>query len=164
MWGHSFLFSSRSDSYLNLWIYGQNSTNSWKTTRYDDGQSPRNKASKIKKVSVSLFYADISKSEEISKWSQIDKTLHYNFSATKTFFFFKSPQFFYQKDWCSFQQWVQKEVKRSILQDYEETDTAQTHTHKPQCMYQTSKGYTCTECNVSHLYPGQKLWSVASSW
>ena len=28
-----------------------------------------------------------------------------------------------------------------------------THTHKPQCMYQTSKGYTCTECNVSHLYP-----------
>ena len=49
-------------------------------------QSSRNKASKIKKVCVSLFYADISKSEAISRWRPINKTLHYNFSATKIFF------------------------------------------------------------------------------
>ena len=85
MWAF-FLISSRSDSYLNLWIYGQNSTDSWRTTRYDDGQSPRNKASKDTKVSVSLFSADISKSEEISRWRPIDKTVHYDFSATETFF------------------------------------------------------------------------------
>ena len=52
-----------------------------KKTRYDDGQSPRINTSKIKKVSISLFSADISKSEEISTWRPIDKTLHYDFSA-----------------------------------------------------------------------------------
>ena len=38
------------------------------------------------KVSVSVFSADISKSEEISRWRPIDKALHDDFSATKTFF------------------------------------------------------------------------------
>ena len=38
------------------------------------------------KVSVSVFSADISKSEEISRWRPIDKTLHYDFSATGMFF------------------------------------------------------------------------------
>ena len=42
-------------------------------------------ASKIQKL-VSVFSAEISKSEEISRWRQIDKTLHYDFSATETFF------------------------------------------------------------------------------
>ena len=37
------------------------------------------------KVSFSVFSADISKSEEISRWRPIDKTLHYDFSATETF-------------------------------------------------------------------------------
>ena len=37
------------------------------------------------KVSVSLFSADISKSEEIPRWRLIDKALHYDFSATKKF-------------------------------------------------------------------------------
>ena len=35
------------------------------------------------KVSVSLIFADISKSEEISRWRPIDKDLHYDFSATE---------------------------------------------------------------------------------
>ena len=39
------------------------------------------------KVSVSVFSADISKREEISRWRPIDKTLHYDFSASETFFF-----------------------------------------------------------------------------
>ena len=39
----------------------------------------------IYKLSFSVFSADISKSEEISRWRPIDKTLHYNFSATETF-------------------------------------------------------------------------------
>ena len=34
----------------------------------------------------------------------------------------------YQKDLHSFQQWVQQEAKRSILQDYKVTHR---HTHKP---------------------------------
>ena len=38
------------------------------------------------KVSGSLLSADISKSEEISRWRPIDKTLHYDFSATNFFF------------------------------------------------------------------------------
>ena len=38
------------------------------------------------KVSFSVFSAYISKSEEISRWRPIDKTLHYDFSATETFF------------------------------------------------------------------------------
>ena len=33
-----------------------------------------------------MFSADISKSEEISRWRSIDKTLDYDFSATETFF------------------------------------------------------------------------------
>ena len=38
------------------------------------------------KVSVSVFSADISKSEEISRWRPIDNALDYDFSATKMFF------------------------------------------------------------------------------
>ena len=37
-------------------------------------------------VSVSVFSADISKSEEVSRWRLIDKALHYDFTATKKFF------------------------------------------------------------------------------
>ena len=38
------------------------------------------------KVSVSVFSADISKSEEISRWCPINNALDYDFSATKMFF------------------------------------------------------------------------------
>ena len=85
MCGRSFLISS--DLFLNLLIYGQNSTDSWRTTRYDDGQSPRNKTSKIQKLAFRcFFFADISKGKEISKWQPINKALDYNFFATKKFF------------------------------------------------------------------------------
>ena len=52
------------------------------------------------KVSVSVFSADISKSEDISRWRLIDKALHCDFSATKKFskirynFFIRRTQFF----------------------------------------------------------------------
>ena len=46
--------------------------------------------------SVSLFSADISTSELISRWRPIDKTLHYNFSAT-TDVFQKSVQLFIRR-------------------------------------------------------------------
>ena len=49
-------------------------------------KSPRNKASKIQKLAFRCFSADISKSEEISRWRPINKTLHCDFSATKKFF------------------------------------------------------------------------------
>ena len=45
------------------------------------------------KVSGSLLSADISKSEEISRWRPIDKTLHYDFSGTN--FFFKIDTIFF---------------------------------------------------------------------
>ena len=51
----SSLSSLSSDSFLKLWIYGQNSTDSWTTTCYDDGQNPRSKASKIQKLAVRCF-------------------------------------------------------------------------------------------------------------
>ena len=38
------------------------------------------------KVSVLVFSADISKSEEILRWRPIDKALDYDFSATMMFF------------------------------------------------------------------------------
>ena len=38
------------------------------------------------KVSVSMFYADVSKGEEISRWRLINEALHDYFSATKSFF------------------------------------------------------------------------------
>ena len=47
-------------------------------------------------VSISVFSADISKSEEISRWQLIDQSLHYDFSATEPFFQ-KSPQLFIRK-------------------------------------------------------------------
>ena len=37
-------------------------------------------------VSISVFSADISKGEEISRWRLINKALHYDFTATKKFF------------------------------------------------------------------------------
>ena len=84
------------------------------------------KLQRHKKLAFGCFSADISKGEEISRWQLIGNALHCNFSATKKFF--KNHNNFYQKDSRSFQQWVQQEAKRSILQDYEGTDT-HTHTH-----------------------------------
>ena len=67
---------------------------------------------------IQTLSADTSKSQEISRWWLIVKALHCNFSVTKNFFQ-KIATIFYQKDSRSFQQCVQKEVKRSILQDYD---------------------------------------------
>ena len=66
------------------------------------------------KVSVSVFSADISKSEDI-------KYILRSFS--------KIPTIVYYRDSCSFQQWVQQEAKQRILQDWE--GNTQTHTHIP---------------------------------
>ena len=46
------------------------------------------------KVGVSVFSADISKNEEISRWLPIDKTLHYDFSATRQNFLSEGLTFF----------------------------------------------------------------------
>ena len=74
------------NSHFNLWIYGQSSIDSWRTTRYDNGQSPRNKASKIQKLAFRCFLLTSAKLQEISRWQPIDKALHCDFSAPKTFF------------------------------------------------------------------------------
>ena len=64
---------------------------------------------------------------------------------------------FYQKDSRSFQQWVQQEAKRSILQDYEVTDT-QTGTH--------ISARTQTDCYNPRHTLGLKIftvWATANS-
>ena len=130
MCGRSFLISSRSDSYLNLWIYGQNSTDSWRTTRYDDRQSPRNKASKIQKLAFRCFLLTSAKAK---KFQDGDRSIRlYTTISLQLRRFSKIATIVYQKDSRSFQRWVQREAKRSILQDYELTDRQtdrHTHTH-----------------------------------
>ena len=121
----SFHISSRSDSYLNLWIYGQNSTGSWRITRYDDRQSPRNKASKIQKLAFRFLLT----SAKAKKFQDGDRSIRlYTAISLQLRRFSKIATIVYQKDSHSFQQWVQKEAKWSILKDYEVTDT-DTHTH-----------------------------------
>ena len=56
-----------------------------RTTRYDNRQSLRNKASNIQKLTFLSFFVDISKSEEISRWRPIDKALDYDFCALRHF-------------------------------------------------------------------------------
>ena len=116
----SFLISLQSDSYLNLWIYGQNSIDSWRTTYYNDGQSPRKKASKIQKLAFRCFLLTSAKAKKFQdgNWSiRLYTTISLQLRC-----FSKIATIVYQKDSRSFQQWVQQEVKRSILQDYELTD------------------------------------------
>ena len=102
--GRSFLISSRSDSYLNLWIYGQNSTDSWRTTRYDDGQSPRNKASKIQKLAFRCFLLTSAKAK---KFQDGERSIRlYTTISLQLRRFSKIATIVYQKDSRSFQQWV----------------------------------------------------------
>ena len=126
MCGRSFLISSQSDSYLNLRIYGQNSTDSWRTTHYDDRQSPRNKASKIQKLAFWCFLLTSAKAKKFQDGGRSIRL--YTTVSLQLRRFSKIATIVYQKDSRSFQQWVQREAKRSILQDYELTDR-HTHTH-----------------------------------
>ena len=126
MCGRSFLISSRSDSYLNLWIYGQNSTDSWRTTHYDDGQSPRNRASKIQKLAFRCFLLTPAKAKKFQDGDWLIRL--YTTISLQLRRFSKIATIVYQKDSCSFYNWVHQEAKRSILQNYELTDR-QTHTH-----------------------------------
>ena len=130
--GRSFLISWRSDPHLNLWIYGQNSTHSWRTTCYDDGQSPKNKASKIQKLAFWCFQLTSAKAK---KFQDGDWSIRlYTTISLQLRRFSKIATIFYQKDSRSFYRWVPQEAKRSILQDYELTDRqtdrhTDTHTH-----------------------------------
>ena len=118
--------SSWSNSYLNLWIYGQNSTDSGRTTRYDDGQSPRNRASRIQKLAFRCFLLTSAKAK---KFQDGDRSIrHYTVISLQLRRFSKIATIVYQKDSRSFYSWVHQETKRSILQDYELTDR-HTHTH-----------------------------------
>ena len=60
MWQHWLGFVSRQK----LWIYAWNSTDSWRITRYDDEQSPRNKASKTQKLAFWCFLLTSAKATE----------------------------------------------------------------------------------------------------
>ena len=85
MCGRSFLISS--NSYLNLWIHGQNSTDNWRTTRYDDGQSPRNKASKIQKLAFRCFLLTSAKAK---KFQDGDRSIRLYTTISLQLFFFKN--------------------------------------------------------------------------
>ena len=87
-------------------------------------QSPRNKASKIHKLVFRCFLLTSAKAKKFQDGDR--STRLYTAISLKLRRFSKITTNFYQ-DSCSFQHWVQQEVKRSYLQDYEGTDT---HTHK----------------------------------
>ena len=72
------------------------------------------KLQRYKSYRFGVCYADISKCEEMSKWTSISLQV-----ATKMFF--KNHHNFLSEGLSKryFQQWVQQEAKRSILQDYE---------------------------------------------
>ena len=102
IWGRSFLISSQLDSYLNLWIYGQNSIDSWRTTRYDDGQSPRNKASKIQKLAFWCFLLTSAKAKKFQDGDWLIRL--YTRISLQLRHFSKIATIVYQKDSRSFQQ------------------------------------------------------------
>ena len=109
----------------------QNSTDSWRTTCYDDGKSPRKKASKIQKLAFRCFLLTSAKTKKFQDGNQ--STRLYTAISLHIRRFSKIATIVHQKDSHSFQQWVQREAKRSYLQDYEvthkHTDThAHTHT------------------------------------
>ena len=73
------------------WVFFQSLSDLFRTgeyfdkTCYDDGQSPRNKASKIQKLAFQCL-CSFSKGKETSRWWLIDEALHDHFSVTKMFF------------------------------------------------------------------------------
>ena len=92
---------------------------------YDKGQSSRNKASKIRKLVFQCFLLTLAK---VKKCQDGDRLIRlYTTISLQVRHFKKIAKIAYQKDSRSFQQWVQQEAKRSILQDYEVTHT-QAHT------------------------------------
>ena len=106
-------------------------------TRYDDGQSPRNRASKIQKLAFRCFLLTSAKAK---KFPDSDQSIRlYTTISLQLRRFSKIATIVYQKDSHSFYSWVHREAKRSILQDYKltadrqtdrQTDThMQTHIH-----------------------------------
>ena len=91
-------------------------------------QSPRNKATKIQKLA---FHCFLLTSAKVKKFQDGDQFIRlYTTISLQLRHFSKIATIDYQKDLRSFQQWVQKEAKRSILQDYEVHVThTQTHRH-----------------------------------
>ena len=81
---------------------------------------------KIQKLAFRCFLLTSAKAK---KFQDGDRSIRlYTTISLQLRRFSKIATIFYQKDSRSFQQWVQREAKRSILQDYELTDTV-THTH-----------------------------------
>ena len=82
----------------------KNSTDSWRTTRYDDGQSSRNKASKIQKVAFRCFLLTLAKAK---KFQDGDRSIRlYTTISLQLRRFSKITTIVHQKDSRSFQQWV----------------------------------------------------------
>ena len=119
MCGRSFLISS--NSLLNLWIHGQKSTDSWRNNSLWRWTKPKKQIFKDTKVSVVVVVrCFLLTSAKAKKFQDGDRSirLHTTISLQIIFFFSKIDTMFYQKDSHSFQQWVQKEAKRSIIEDY----------------------------------------------
>ena len=81
------------------------------------------------KVSISVLSADISKRKEISRWRPIDKTLHYDFSATETFF--KNSHITFAEDDEAFPSLCSNclKIKQSLRSSWTDTHI-HTQTHK----------------------------------
>ena len=93
------ILSSSARNWIRTWtceFYGQNSTNSWRTTRYDNGLSPKNKASKIQKLAFRCFLLTSVKAKKFQDGDQSVKLYTTIFSATEMFF--KNPYISFAED------------------------------------------------------------------
>ena len=97
-------------------------------------KAQKNKALKIQKLVFCCFLLTSAKAKTFQDGDRLKR--FYTTISLQLRRFSKIATIVYQKDSRSFQQWVQQEAKRSILQDYEVTDTQtdtrtdrQKHTH-----------------------------------
>ena len=90
-------------------------------------KAQKHKASKIQKLAFRCFLLTSAKTKEFQDGDQSIRL--YTTISQQLRRFSKIATIVYQKDSRSFYQWVQQEVKQSILQDYKLTDRQTEHTH-----------------------------------
>ena len=113
-----------------------------------------------------MFSADISKSEEISRWRTIDETLHCDFSAPKTFFW-KSPQLFIRRTRVLSSNGFNKKQNEAISKITNEHTDTQTHTHthtQTDCYNPPPMLGLMNACSIVHMLENFLQAFCPSTW